>query len=197
MVRKPARGEMSPHDLHRADIGGWRTMISQTDNLRLSEISTVWHLVKQAHSPKRKEATPAQMRLLLRYYTAVNRYLLGALRDAAAAEDLGQEFALRFIRGDFQGADPERGRFRDYLRTVLSRMAIQYHKQRQAQPRSLPAGVPTPATPEEPEVKPEFVDIWRQDLLDRAWAALAQVQQKTGQPFHTVLELRVQHPEGG
>jgi RNA polymerase sigma-70 factor (ECF subfamily) len=171
-------------------------MVSATDNLRLSEISTVWHLVRQAHSSQRKDATPAQMRLLLRYYTAVNRYLLGALRDAAAAEDLGQEFALRFIRGDFQGADPQRGRFRDYLRTVLSRMAVQYHKQRQAQPCSLPAGVPTAPTAEAPKAEPDFVDVWRQELLDRAWKALAQVQKKTGQPFHTVLAFRAEHPEG-
>jgi RNA polymerase sigma-70 factor (ECF subfamily) len=172
-------------------------MVSQNDNLRLSEISTVWHLVRQAHSPQQKDATPAQMRLLLRYYPAVQRYLLGALHDAAAAEDLGQEFALRFIRGDFQGADPERGRFRDYLRTVLSRMAVQYFKQRQAQPRTLPAGVCTSETPEEAEVGPDFLDFWRRALLDRAWEALAKFQHKTGQPFHAVLEYRSQYLEGG
>jgi RNA polymerase sigma-70 factor (ECF subfamily) len=173
-------------------------MISQDDNLRLSEISTVWHLVKQAHSSKQKEATPAQMRLLLRYYGAVNRYLLGALRDARAAEDLGQEFALRFIRGDFQGADPERGRFRDYLKTVLSRMAVHYQKQRQAQPRALPAAVPDPAAvpPGQLNVEVEFDDGWRRTLLDRAWEALAKLQEKTGQPLHTVLDFRVHNPDG-
>jgi RNA polymerase sigma-70 factor (ECF subfamily) len=168
-------------------------MASTNDNLRLCEISTVWNLVKQAHSTQRKEATPAHLRLLLRYYPAVQRYLLGALRDAGAAEDLGQEFALRFMRGDFQGADPERGRFRDYLRTVLCRMALTYHKQRQAQPRSLPDGLPAP---EAPDVELPFLDVWRRVLLDRAWEALAKAQRQTGQPYHTVLEFRVHHPEG-
>jgi hypothetical protein len=47
------------------------------------------------------------------YHRAVHRYLLGALRDEDAAEELFQEFALRFVRGDFRWADRGRGRFRD------------------------------------------------------------------------------------
>jgi RNA polymerase sigma-70 factor (ECF subfamily) len=175
-------------------------MASPSDEDRLSKISTKWDLIRTAHSGQAKEATPAQMRLLLRYFGAINRYLLGALHEAGAAEELGQEFAFRFIRGDFQGADPQRGRFRDYLKTVLFRMVSHYRKQQMAQPRPLPAAFPAPPTGPadavDPDADADFVRIWRRVLLNRAWQALAKVQQKTGQPFHAVLELRVEHAHG-
>jgi RNA polymerase sigma-70 factor (ECF subfamily) len=170
----------------------------ETDNLRLSEISTVWQLVKQAHSARRKEATPAQLRLLQRYYSAVNHYLRGALNDHGAAEDLRQEFALRFLQGDFQGADPQRGRFRDYLRTVLCRMAMSYIRRRQEAPRRLlhDVAAPAPATDSEETMGLEFLEAWRRVLLERTWEELVKLQQKTGQPFHTVLDLRTYNGEG-
>jgi RNA polymerase sigma-70 factor (ECF subfamily) len=169
-------------------------MASESDDDRLSKISTKWDLIRTAHSGQ-KEATPAQMRLLLRYFGAINRYLLGALRETGAADELGQEFAFRFIRGDFQGANPERGRFRDYLKTVLFRMVSNYRKQQMAQPRPLPATFPAPPVePAEPmDEEARFVQACRRQLLDAAWQALAKVQQKTGQPFHTVLQMRVEH----
>jgi RNA polymerase sigma-70 factor (ECF subfamily) len=175
-------------------------MASPSNDDRLSQISTKWDLIRSAHSGQPKEATPAQMRLLLRYFGAINRYLLGALREVGAAEELGQEFAFRFIRGDFQGADPERGRFRDYLKTVLFRMVAHYRKQQMAQPRPLPATFPAPpvgpAEPVDASDDAKFRRAWRRQLLDRAWQELAKVQRKTGQPFYAVLELRVEHAHG-
>jgi hypothetical protein len=159
-------------------------MALRDDGKRLSEISTQWKLVRQAHSGRPAEASQAQLRLLLRYGAAVNRYLLGALRDADAAEELGQEFAYRFIRGDFQGADPARGRFRDYLKAVLVRMVAQYHQAQRNQLPLVPALVP--ARPAEDsqvvDADVEFLKIWRRVLLNRAWEALARLQQQIGQP---------------
>src|SRR5262245_58256297 len=88
-------------------------------NLRLSRIATLWAVVQKAHEADRDAATKAQALLCQRYAGAVYRYLLGALRDPHAAEELAQEFALRVVRGDFRRADPQRGRFRDFLRTSL------------------------------------------------------------------------------
>jgi RNA polymerase sigma-70 factor (ECF subfamily) len=172
-------------------------MASDPSDERLSRISTKWGPIRTAHSGPAQEASLAQMWLLKRYFPAINRYLLGALREAGAAEELGQEFAFRFIRGDFQGADPQRGRFRDYLKTVLFRMVANYRKQQMTQPRSLPATYPAPPlAPAEPAEEPDFISIWRRQLINGAWEALAQVQKKTGQPFHAVLQLRVEHPDG-
>jgi DNA-directed RNA polymerase specialized sigma24 family protein len=51
------------------------------------------------------------------------------VRDPEVADDLAQEFALRFLRGDFQRADPERGRCRDYLKRALINLVHDYLSQ--------------------------------------------------------------------
>src|SRR5689334_15571752 len=88
---------------------------------RLSRISTLWSAMAQAHQGPADEAAAAQRLLLERYAGAAYRYLLAAAGDAA--DDLFQEFALRFLRGDFRRADPRRGRFRDYLKAALIHLA--------------------------------------------------------------------------
>ena len=85
---------------------------------RLSRIATRWTAVFRAHGDAPTQAEAARHRLMLHYSGAVYRYLLGAVRDPDVAADLCQEFAVRFLRGDFRRADPGRGRFRDYLKTV-------------------------------------------------------------------------------
>src|SRR5439155_24043977 len=40
-----------------------------------------------------------------------------------------------------------------------------------------------------------FLDNWRQELLARTWEALALAQAETGQPYHTVLRWKTEHPE--
>src|SRR5262245_54474212 len=111
---------------------------------RLSRIATQWTLLVQAHGPGAVSA--AQAALLARYRDAAVRYLLGAVRDADAAEELAQEFALRFLRGDFRRASPEKGRFRDYLRTALIHLVDDFHRARRATPQ--PAeNAPEPAAP--------------------------------------------------
>jgi hypothetical protein len=55
--------------------------------------------------------------------------------------------------------------------------------------------LPEPAAPEEEDFDRRFLASWRAELLSRAWAALDQLQERTAQPYHTVLRLRVEHPE--
>src|SRR5262245_63341462 len=88
------------------------TMSQGDTESRLSRIETTWTLVFQAHQGQEPDAL-ARQRLLLRYRGAIYRYLLGALRDPDAAEELAQEFAVRFLQGGFRRADPQQGRFRD------------------------------------------------------------------------------------
>jgi RNA polymerase sigma-70 factor (ECF subfamily) len=143
-------------------------------------------------------AAEARQHLLTRYARAVHRYLLGALHDSDAANDLSQEFALRFIRGDFRSADPARGRFRDFVKGVLSHLIADHHRKRRAQPQSMPSGL-APAAPEEPmaESDRQFLESWRDELFARTWEALQRFEARTGQPFHTVLRFRVDHPDLG
>ncbi len=77
---------------------------------RLEMISTRWTLLQRAHRDgDERGAAAARANLLENYGGAVRRYLLGALRDADAADELFQEFAYRFLHGDFRSASPERG----------------------------------------------------------------------------------------
>lgn len=69
---------------------------------RLNQISTVWTLVRKAHSPASEERLPALVALLERYQRPIYRFLLRSVnQDADVADELFQDFALRFARGDF------------------------------------------------------------------------------------------------
>jgi RNA polymerase sigma-70 factor (ECF subfamily) len=131
------------------------------------------------------------------YCGAVYRYLLAVLHDPNEAEELAQEFALRFVRGDFWRADPERGRFRDYVKTVLYHLIVDHHAKRRAQPGPLPAD-----SGEQPLVEPdterherEFLNGWREELLNRAWEGLAVFSQQADNLYYTVLRWRAENPD--
>jgi RNA polymerase sigma-70 factor (ECF subfamily) len=66
------------------------------------------------------EARAALSELCEGYYEPVLRFLRREGRDEDAASELAQEFFARILsRGGFDGADPERGRFRSYLLGAL------------------------------------------------------------------------------
>src|SRR6185437_3776548 len=58
----------------------------------LANTNTLWGLVTEANHGPEEAAQRARAALLDRYKGAVHAYLLGALRDANAADDLAQEF---------------------------------------------------------------------------------------------------------
>jgi DNA-directed RNA polymerase specialized sigma24 family protein len=164
---------------------------------RLSSISTLWTVVRQAHGGPRRAIAAAQRQLIDRYGGAVRRYLLAVLRDEDATDELFQEFALRFVRGDLRGADPSRGRFRDYIKGVLFHLVSDYHRRLRDQPRPLSARAAEIAfrMPEPPEHEREARECWRDELLARCWARLEEVEQTSDQPLYTVLRHRADHPE--
>jgi RNA polymerase sigma factor (sigma-70 family) len=154
---------------------------------RLSRIETQWTAVLRAHGESIAGAKSARDRLLVRYSGAVYRYLLGAVRDPDAAADLCQEFAVRFLRGDFRRVAPERGRFRDYVKMSLVNLANDHHRARKAGPQQLAVDAPAPDLPSEDD----FVAGWRQSILDQTWKALAD----ENPTFHAVLALRIENPD--
>ena len=163
----------------------------------LSQITTAWTEMIRAHRGADPEAGEAQRRLLERYGAAVYRYLLASLRDPDAADELYQEFALRFVRGDFERADPGRGRFRDLLKVVLRNLVVDAHRKRLKGPISLPPDAPEPAVDLDPsgEADRQFLETWRGELLARAWEALAGLEALGGPPIHALLRYRTDHPE--
>jgi RNA polymerase sigma factor (sigma-70 family) len=164
---------------------------------RLSRISTCWTLVMQAHRAEGEAVGRAQRTLMHRYCGAVYRYLLATVRDADVAEELAQEFALRFVRGDFKRANPERGRFRDFVKAAVANLVIDHHRRQRRRHAALPndSAAHPAAEPAAAELDRQFVERWRDELLERAWEGLADCERETGQLYYTVLRWRAENPK--
>jgi len=153
--------------------------------------------VRRSQDTEQEQAGTAQQQLLVLYGGAIKRYLVASLRDADLAEDLFQEFALKFVQGGFQGVDPAKGRFRSYVKTVLYRMvAMHYRKKSVRKEHALPEDSLSGSehathTADEDE---KFLISWRDDLLAKTWQALEEHEQTSGAPYNTVLRMRVSDP---
>ena len=166
-------------------------------NGRLSRIDTLWSVVRQAHTSDSAVAASAQQQLLERYGGAIRRYLQAAVRDPSVADELFQEFAVKFIQGDFRSVDPERGRFRAFVKTVLFRMIAEHYRKKSSCKLRNVAQLPESARATEPDISHDeelFVVSWRNDVLARTWQALAAEEANGGPNHHSVLRLRVENP---
>jgi len=164
---------------------------------RLSQISTRWTLVAEAHGDAGDADTAALTALLQHYQSAVYRYLLGATGDPDAADGLFQDFALKLVRGDYRRATANRGRFRDFLRTSLINLITNYRRrQNRLQLQSL-GDLKDEVGGQLPDLEADFLNSWRKGLIERAWDGLAAVSKSTGSPMYAVLRLRTDEPQLG
>lgn len=165
---------------------------------RLSQIPTLWSMVRQAHGDDVPAARPAQEQLLVMYGGAARRYLRAALRSEEAADDVFQEFSLKFLRGDFRNVSPDRGKFRQFLKTCLYRMIVDHQRRQKKRPLG---GMEAEHVAAEVEVPPDaaldsaFIKGWRDELLARSWRRLEDDERTTGKPYHTVLRLRAEQAQ--
>lgn len=169
---------------------------AQAEALRLSQIETRWSLLSRAHEGDADQRFRAQSELLLRYCGPAFYYLRAMVRDESATEELCQEFALRFLRGDFRHADPRRGRFRDYLKVALMHLAGEFARRRDRLPSgrvldSLAAAEPSPAELHEKL----FIDQWRSEVLNRTWESMKAASLANGDSYHELLQLKSSRPE--
>lgn len=160
----------------------------------LSHIETAWSMVREAHQASDDVAGEARRRLLERYGAPAMRYLRGAVRDAEAADDLFQDFALRFLRGDFKRADPQRGRFRKFLKTALVNLVIDHQRRRRKVLEPLPGGDIADGD-DSTASEADFSVAWRSELLSRAGSALAAADQRARTHRFTVLRFRADNPK--
>jgi RNA polymerase sigma-70 factor (ECF subfamily) len=172
-------------------------MDNRPSDTRLNQIATLWTVVRQAHNDADADARKARQALLERYGGAVHKYLLGSLRDADAAEELAQDFAVKFLNGSFKGADQQRGRFRDFVKGVLFHLVADYHHKKKRTPGSFDSDASEPGAdcPLAAERDRVFLESWRDELLGRAWAGLQLQEEENRQPYFSVLRFRADHPD--
>lgn len=161
---------------------------------RLSQLSTHWTMLTNAYDVSTEEFDRALQFQTLRYLGAVHRYFLRTVRDPEVVEDLNQEFATRFLEGNFLKYDPKLGRFRDYIKRAVRNLMVDYHRGK-ARTRRIESdwehAIIDDSASERDE---EFIEAWRGEILDRAWNALEELQRRTKAPYYTVLKYRAQHP---
>lgn len=164
---------------------------------RLSQIETRWSWIKASRERTSSSAAPAQAALLDRYRGALFRYVLVLTRNVDDTEELLQEFAVRFLKGDFAKADAHKGSFRAYLKTSIIRM-VSDQRRRKRQLASKEQSLENHIPPQEASASPrldDFDESWRNDLLSRAFKHLEVCERETTKPYHTVLTLRSQFPK--
>ena len=84
--------------------------------------STAWSVVRAAQRSDCPEYVTALNRCIAAYWRPVYCFLRAHGHPTHHAEDLTQEFFLRFCERDWiRRADPQRGRFRTFLLSVLKR----------------------------------------------------------------------------
>ncbi len=153
-----------------------------------------WTLLRAAHAPLHGSTIEARQALVLRYLPAIRRYVAAIVREDELAGDMTQDIVVRLMSGDFSGADPHRGRFRDLLKTAIRNMIRnQWARQRRRRTVSLEA--------DELACRAEaaegaWSESWRLSVLDLAWDALRQEERKQpGAVPYTLLRMRADHPD--
>ncbi len=156
---------------------------------RLTQIPTNWTTISSAHTPG-PDSHKAMNDLVGRYHDAVKHYIHLKLRDKHLADEVLQEFWTKLLTGKLAGADKDKGRFRDYLRTVLHRLIIDHFRGRKLQP--LPPGdLLDSSAPDK-----DFDQVWRDAVLNRVWLRLETYQASTPKNrYATVLQLRRDYPK--
>jgi RNA polymerase sigma-70 factor (ECF subfamily) len=161
---------------------------------RLDEITTQWSLFRCAHQGP---SGAARNTLALRYAGAIRSYVGALLQNPQDADELSQEVLVRILKGDFAGATPERGRFRDLLKVAVRNMVRTWwgRKQRRTPVPLDLARVPAAAGGELPS-DAEWVSTWQQNVLKMTWDAMEAYEfSHPGTIAWTLLRLRADHPD--
>jgi RNA polymerase sigma-70 factor (ECF subfamily) len=156
---------------------------------RLTTLETSWTKLRAAHLPG-PEGQAAMHDLISRYHDAVDRYLRLKLRDRNLADEVKQEFWTKLLAGKLAGADQTKGRFRDYLRTVLHRLIVDHFRGRKLQ--ALPPG--DLLDPNVPDA--EYDRAWSSVILERVFDRLDTYEAATPKNrYASILRLRHDNPD--
>jgi len=163
---------------------------------RLDEINTRWSLMRMAVAASFTDSGPARQSLVLRYNSAIRNYIGALVHNQQDADDLAQETLIRILRGDFSGADPQRGRFRDLLKVAVRNMARTFWSKQQKR-----AGAPVDLSllgddSQNEEAEQAWQATWQNAVLSMTWRSLeAYEQSQPGCVAYTVLKLRTDYAD--
>lgn len=134
--------------------------------------TTRWTLVVAAADAKSEQSHPALASLCERYWNPLYTYLRRRGFSPDEAQDLTQEFFVRFLEGRYlDRADREKGRFRSFLLTSLKFMVSDQEDLRRAAKRGGGLLVPLDFTAEEDSYQREPADDETPDrIFERRWA---------------------------
>jgi RNA polymerase sigma-70 factor (ECF subfamily) len=153
----------------------------------LAQISTAWSIVLKAKDGAQIPAEEVAS-FFSRYHGAVYRYFMTATRLSDVAEDLAQDFAVRFLRGDFNNVHPDRGRFRDFLRVTLANQLRDF--QRRQRVRAVNEPLHEEPVQHDSQAIESFNENWRDEILAQTWTAIEVHQETTGQMYFLALKLK-------
>lgn len=158
---------------------------------RIDAISTRWSLLRLAHGSHPDTAKARQM-LVLRYASAVRKYVGAIVRQGDDADELAQEVVLRLMRGDFAGADPTRGRFRDFLKIAVRNMIHNHWAKQGRRQTEILASDPLS---NDHEREAAWLGVWQKSVLDHALASCKEDDNRNGSSSYALLKLRMELPE--
>lgn len=153
----------------------------------LNEIATNWDELFSAHASNGSGESQLLARILQRYCGAVWSYLASIVKDENVADDLTQEFAVRFLRGDFNKLNPNKGRFRDFLKVVLRNMVVDHFRR---QKHSVELDLNTLGDSQDSiadQYDQLFIEHWREDLLRRTWQTFESASSGRGVVYYEAL----------
>ena len=154
--------------------------------------TTHWSLIVQAAGKEGESSQAALADLCGAYWYPVYAFIRRRGHSAEDARDLAQEFFATLLeKGYLADADPERGRFRAFLLTAVSRFVSKQHERAAALKRgggrrNLPLDFDLGETRYQREPSHEwtaeriFARRWALTLLDRTIAALRKEHEEAG-----------------
>ena len=162
---------------------------------KIEAIQTRWSLIRNAHLNGTPETFAEARRLLvLRYAPAIRRYLGAIVRDTDEADELAQDLMVRLMRGDFGGADPAKGRFRDFLKMAIRNLARSSHS-KSARRRTVEAELDTIPADANTDQDDEWTRLWRKSVLDHVWNRLLKEEGGKPGPATHALRIRTEFPD--
>ena len=160
---------------------------------RIAAITTRWSLLEDAHGGDANAQTVARQTMVVRYEKAIRAYCRALAGNDADADDLAQDVVMRLLSGDFSGADPSRGRFRDFLKTAIRNM-IRNTWRRQKTRRTVDFDPDLVGSGNDP-LPDQWDTCWRDELIASTLAAVRQAERRNPDTLaHTVLQLRYESP---